>query len=150
MDIERIEKLVNIFNRANLSLLEVSDGGTKIKIGKSHPKQVLADPPPTQPLAHTKENSAASLDQEDFTTLDFNKIIEVRSPLVGVFYSAPEPGADPFVSIGAKVKKGDVLCIIETMKVMNEITSDHDGEVADICIKNGEVAEFGQVLFKIF
>lgn len=74
---------------------------------------------------------------------------EVKSPMVGVFYAAPSPEADPFVRIGDTVKKGDVLCILEAMKLMNEITAEQDGKIADICAKNGDVVEFGQVLFKI-
>ena len=75
--------------------------------------------------------------------------VEVKSPIVGVFYSAHSPDAEPFVSIGAPVKKGDVLCIIETMKLLNEITADRDGMIADVCLKNGDVVEYGQVLFKL-
>ena len=82
--------------------------------------------------------------------VDFNRLIEVKSPLVGVYYSAPSPDDETFVSIGSKVKKGDVLCIIETMKLMNEILAEQEGEIVDICIKNGDIAEYGQVLFKMF
>jgi acetyl-CoA carboxylase biotin carboxyl carrier protein len=78
-----------------------------------------------------------------------NVLVDVKSPLVGVYYAAPSPDAETFVSIGSNVKKGDVLCIIETMKLMNEIIAEQDGEIIDICIKNGEIAEFGQVLFKM-
>ena len=73
---------------------------------------------------------------------------EIKAPIVGVFYSAPSPEADPFVRIGDTVKKGDVLCILEAMKSMNEITAEHDGKIIDICVQNGDVVEFGQVLFK--
>jgi len=73
----------------------------------------------------------------------------VRSPVVGIFYAAASPDDMPFVSIGSRVKKGDTLCIIEAMKQMNEIVSECDGEIADICVKNGEIAEYSQVLFKI-
>jgi acetyl-CoA carboxylase biotin carboxyl carrier protein len=69
---------------------------------------------------------------------------------VGVFYAAPAPEAEAFVKVGDKVKKGDVLCIVEAMKLMNEITSTHDGEIVDICITNGAVVEFGQTLFKLY
>ena len=72
------------------------------------------------------------------------------APMVGVFYDRPSENAMPFVSIGSKVKKGDVLCIIEAMKLMNEITAECDGEVVDICLENGQVVEFGQTLFKLF
>jgi len=88
--------------------------------------------------------------EENNQTVDFNRLVEVKSPLVGVYYSAPSPDAETFVSIGGKVKKGDVLCIIETMKLMNEIVAEQDGEIVDICIKNGDIAEYGQVLFKMY
>lgn len=74
---------------------------------------------------------------------------EVKSPMVGVFYSAPSPEADSFVRIGNTVKKGDVLCILEAMKSMNEIQAERDGKIIDICANNGDVVEFGQVLFKL-
>ena len=69
--------------------------------------------------------------------------------MVGVFYTSPSPDTKPFVEIGQRVKKGDVVCIIEAMKLMNELTADQDGEVVDICVNNGEVVEYGQPLFKL-
>ena len=84
------------------------------------------------------------------STIHFNHITEVKSPMVGVFYAAPSPDAQPLVQVGSKVKKGDVLCIIEAMKLMNEITAEQDGEIVDICVKSGEVVEYSQTLFKIF
>lgn len=73
----------------------------------------------------------------------------VKSPMVGVFYSAPSPTEEPFVKVGDKVKKGDVLCIVEAMKLMNEITSEYDGEIAEVCCEDGGLVEFGQTLFII-
>ena len=73
----------------------------------------------------------------------------VTSPMVGVFYASPSPTDPPFVTVGSKVKKGDVLCIIEAMKLMNEITAEEDGEIIDICAGNGSVVEYGQILFKM-
>lgn len=73
----------------------------------------------------------------------------VKSPMVGVFYSAPSPEDEPFVKVGDKVKKGDVLCIVEAMKLMNEITSEYDGEIAEVCCEDGGLVEFGQTLFII-
>ena len=74
----------------------------------------------------------------------------VKSPLAGVFYAAPSPGAEPFVRVGSRVKKGDVLCIVEAMKLMNEIQAERDGEIVDICVHDGDVVEFGQTLFKLY
>jgi acetyl-CoA carboxylase biotin carboxyl carrier protein len=80
---------------------------------------------------------------------DFNDVIEVKSPFVGVFYSTASPDNLPFVSIGSEVKEGDVMCIVESMKIMNEIVAPKDGKVIDICVKNKDIVEFGQVLYKL-
>ena len=82
------------------------------------------------------------------STIDFNHITEVKSPMVGVFYAAPSPDAQPFVQVGSKVKKGDVLCIIEAMKLMNEITAEQDGTIVEICAQNGQAVEYGTPLFR--
>lgn len=71
------------------------------------------------------------------------------SPMVGVFYSAPSPQSKPFVEVGSRVKKGDVLCIVEAMKLMNEITAELDGEIVEVCAASGDVVEYGQTLFRI-
>ena len=81
---------------------------------------------------------------------DYNLVQDVKSPMVGVFYSAPSPESDPFVVRGSKVKKGDTLCIIEAMKLMNEVVAERDGEIVEVLPKSGELVEFGQVLFRIF
>lgn len=145
MDMKNIKALVEILNQSKLTSLEVCEGETKIRLEKAAPQPEAPLPaevpaPKAEPPVPAPENGA----------LNFNNLTEVRSPIVGVYYSAPAPDADPFVSIGSKVKKGDVLCIIETMKLMNDIVSEYDGEIADICLKNGDIAEYGQVLFKIF
>ena len=75
--------------------------------------------------------------------------LEVEAPMVGVFYAAPAPGAEPFVHVGSQVKKGDTLCIVEAMKCMNEITAERDGEVVDICAQDGELVEYGRCLMKL-
>ena len=80
---------------------------------------------------------------------DFGAARMVVSPMVGVFYASPSPDDPPFVKVGQKVHKGDVLCIIEAMKLMNEITAEEDGEIIDVCATNGSVVEYGQTLFKL-
>ena len=81
---------------------------------------------------------------------DYNKYRDIKSPMVGIFYAAPSPEAEPFVKVGSKVKKGDTLCIIEAMKLMNDVVAETDGEIVEICAENGSLVEFGQILFKIF
>ena len=73
----------------------------------------------------------------------------VTSPMVGVFYAAPAPDKEPYVSVGSKVNKGDVLCLIEAMKLMNEVTAEKSGEIVEVCVENGQVVEYGQPLFMI-
>ena len=104
----------------------------------SAPAEIEAAPAP---------NAVAPAREE--TNVDFNRVREIKSPMVGVFYAAPAPDAQPFVQVGSKVKKGDVVCIVEAMKLMNEIAAEFDGEVVDVCVHNGDVVEFGQTLFKL-
>jgi acetyl-CoA carboxylase biotin carboxyl carrier protein len=150
MEIKDIKALAKILNESGLTALEVCTGDTKIRLEKTSSGPSPLPAPPVIAAADVSPETEPSSPAPGAVALDFNNIIEVKSPLVGVFYSAQSPESDPFVSIGSRVKKGDVLCIVETMKVMNEITSEHDGEIVDICIKNGDIAEFGQVLFKLF
>ncbi|MDD3244189.1 MAG: acetyl-CoA carboxylase biotin carboxyl carrier protein [Eubacteriales bacterium] len=144
MDIELIKELAMLVREMELGSLEVEEGDVKIRIqGALSPAGI-----PAAPIA-APSAAPAPAPQED-AGMDFNAIHTVTSPMVGVFYAAVSPEKPPFVQVGSKVKKGDVLCIIEAMKLMNEITCDRDGEVVDICAGNGDVVEYGQTLFKIF
>lgn len=148
MDIENIKALAEILTKNSLTSLELCEGETKIKLEKA-PCAAIAPPSMSAATAPLPTGVADYMDT-DGQPVNFNNLIEVKSPLVGVFYSAQSSDADPFVTIGSKVKKGDVLCIVEAMKLMNEITAEVDGEIVDICIKNGDIAEFGQVLFRMY
>jgi len=150
MNIEKIKALTEILCASELSAIEVGEGESRIRVERTAcivPSRAQLDASPGQ--THTNSGTVVKKEDEPEIAVDFGNLIEVKSPLVGVYYAAPSPDADTFVSIGSKVKKGDVLCIIETMKLMNEITAEQDGEIADICLKNGEIAEFGQVLFTL-
>ena len=149
MNLEHVKALADILNTKGLSAIEVGEGENRIRIERdfsvSPPAQTSINQTP--PAAPDTTQSAA--ETTDSLPADTGNLIEIKSPLVGVYYAAPSPDAETFVSIGSKVKKGDILCIIETMKLMNEIAAEQDGEVVDICIKNGDIAEYGQVLFKL-
>ncbi len=142
MDIKNIKALAEILSSNGLSRLEVSEGDTVIKMEKA-----VSSPAAFAASTVVKEN--VTIVEETFGGKISGNYTEVKSPVVGVFYVAPSPDAPPFVTIGSQVKKGDVLCIVEAMKLMNEIVAEADGEIVDICLKNGDVAEFGQVLFKM-
>lgn len=142
MNIEKIRELAQILSQNELSALEFSEGETRIRMERGAGKGAAAEPvkPPRSVPEPSSEKDAG---------VDFNRLTEVKSPLVGVFYAAPSPEAEPFVKVGSAVRKGDVLCIVEAMKLMNEIVAEADGTVVDICAGNGDVVEFGQTLFKL-
>lgn len=108
---------------------------------------------PAAPAAPADAPAAApapTLSTADGTPCDSSRVTEVCAPMVGVFYAAPAPGAEPFVRVGSKVKKGETLCILEAMKLMNEVVAERDGEVVEICVNDGELVEYGRVLFRIY
>lgn len=153
MDINHVRELSEIFEKMGLSKMEVCEGEKKISFEKNLVTQSSGMPiyqPFYSEAGHFPSVSQEKEDKkEDKKDTSFNNLKEVKSPMVGVFYSSPSPDADSFVTVGSKVKKGDVLCIVEAMKLMNEITADIDGEIADICVHNGQVVEYSQTLFKV-
>ena len=150
MDLRKLKKLIDLVQESGISELEVTEGEEKVRIAKHYgtvaaaPQQYYAAPPqmmaPGAPAA-----SAVNLDDED--ELPEGHI--VKSPMVGTFYRSPSPGADAFVQIGQTVKQGETLCIIEAMKLLNEIESDASGVVKAILVENGEPVEFGEPLYVI-
>ncbi|MGI6166959.1 MAG: acetyl-CoA carboxylase biotin carboxyl carrier protein [Eubacteriales bacterium] len=141
MTIDDIRQLAEILKVYELSKLDFRSGEGSILLERATAGAKVSAPVPL---------SKAEVPERAEQAIDFNKITEVRSPIVGVFYAAPAPGAEPYVKVGSRVKKGDVLCIVEAMKLMNEILAECDGEIVDICVQNGEIVEYGQVLFKIY
>lgn len=142
MDIAKIKELAQLLNDAGLSALELKEGDATLRLESA--KFTPAQPAPAPVMQAVP---AAPVPDGG---VDFNALSEFKSPMVGVFYAAPGPDQAPFVEVGKHVKKGDVLCIIEAMKLMNEITAEQDGEIVDICVSDGDVVEYGQTLFKIF
>ena len=153
MNLRQIRELVRLLESSGLSVLEIEENDLRVRLEKG-PTAGLAQPVPAAlpqavPAALPVETAPDPAPVAD-GTVDFNRLKEVKSPLVGIFYAAPSPGAEPFAGVGSRVKKGDVLCVVEAMKLMNEITADADGEVIDVCVQNGQVVEFGQILFKLY
>lgn len=151
MDLRKLKKLIDLVQESGISELEVTEGEEKVRIAKHFaggvaPMQHYAMPQMAQaPMAPAPAASVVNLDDED----DLPEGHVVKSPMVGSFYRSPSPGAAAFVQIGSVVKKGDTLCIIEAMKLLNEIESDADGTVKAILLDNGEPVEFGEPLFVI-
>ena len=153
MNLRQIRELVRLLESSGLSVLEIEENDLRVRLEKGQTagfaQPVPAALPQAVPAALPVETAPAPAPVAD-GTVDFNRLKEVKSPLVGIFYAAPSPGAEPFAGVGSRVKKGDVLCVVEAMKLMNEITADADGEVIDVCVQNGQVVEFGQILFKLY
>ena len=145
MELKKVKELVKIMEGNNISTLELTEGDVKIRLEKGNFNQI-----------NTNVISNNEVKTELTTPLISESIgnkkslgVEVKSPMVGVFYKGPSPTSEPFVKVGSKVKKGDVLCIIEAMKLMNEIYAEQDGIVSEVCLNDGDVAEYSQVLFRM-
>ncbi|MBC8528006.1 acetyl-CoA carboxylase biotin carboxyl carrier protein [Christensenellaceae bacterium NSJ-44] len=153
MDIAKIKELAQLLNDAGLSALELKEGDATLRLESAKFTPAQPAPAPVMqavPAAEPQPAASAPAAPVPDGGVDFNALSEFKSPMVGVFYAAPGPDQAPFVEVGKRVKKGDVLCIIEAMKLMNEITAEQDGEIVDICVSDGDVVEYGQTLFKIF
>ncbi len=150
MDISEIRKLIRLVQSSDVTEIEVTEGETTVRISRQGMVATVAAPAPVAqfaapmaaPVAAAPVAAAAPAADEDSEHT-------MTSPMVGTFYSASSPDADPFVKEGTTVKKGDVLCIVEAMKLMNEIEAEYDGVVEKVLVKNAQPVEYGQPLFVI-
>jgi acetyl-CoA carboxylase biotin carboxyl carrier protein len=155
-----VKKLVQLVEKSGVTHLEWEKGPQRVVISRGGSGQLVASPAPSHPLPHPAPVAApigalapvAALAgapaKADAKAADKPGVV-VNSPFVGTFYRAPSPDSPPFVDVGAKVKKGQTLCIVEAMKLMNEIESETDGTVAEILVQNAAPVEFGEPLFRI-
>lgn len=150
IDYKEISKLIDLLEKRNLVDFELELEDFKIKISREQSKPKIKEltviPSPVQQEKRTgkKEKTEITKEKSEPDNLYF-----ITSPMVGTFYRAPDPSSPPFVEIGEEIKKNQTLCIIEAMKLMNEIESDIEGKVKDILVKNGNPVEYGQKLFSI-
>lgn len=153
MDYEQIKKLIDDMGSANIDELKIEfPEGMKISMKKNTEKEVVvANNMQTQTQLQAtptiQVNTENNLVKEQQKCEENYKVI--KSPMVGTFYSSPAPDKDAFVKVGDIIKKGQVVCIVEAMKLMNEIESEFDGELVEICVNNGDIVEYGETLFKI-
>ncbi len=151
MDLNLIRKLVKLVDSSEVTDLEIEENGLRVKIAKKirgvkavtqpqflSPSQTV----PQTPSDQKAEESAAAKESKE-------KLHEVHSPIVGTFYRAPAPDADPYVQVGDSISQGSVLCIVEAMKLMNEIESDVSGKIVKILVENGKPVEYNQPLFLV-
>lgn len=144
LDIEYLEKLAKIINDNGLTEISLEDGEQAVTIRKDVPEVVtVSSPVAAQAVTAAAEGMPVVNEKPEKAP---SKGKAVTSPMVGTFYASSSPEAEPFVEVGSEIKEGDVVCIIEAMKLMNEIKSEHTGKVTQICVKNGDPIEYGQVL----
>ena len=155
MDYKDIKKLIEDMGNSNLDSLEIEfPEGIKISMTKNSNKVVASTGMQNQVIEASAPLTVPTVQENKETSLVNVQLKEenykiVKSPMVGTFYASSSPDKEPFVKIGDRVHKGQVLCIVEAMKLMNEIESEFDGEIAEICVKNEDVVEYGTPLFKI-
>jgi len=139
--IKTTNDLADILQEKKLSYIRIKDGETEIEVGAPEPMVVSGFPAPVAASAPVTAQSApaAAVESGNF----------VKSPIIGTFYAAPAPDKPPFVKVGDKVEKGQIVCIVESMKLMNEIASEHSGTVAEIYMNDGEAVEFDQKLIRV-
>jgi len=155
--VEKVRQLIAIMAEHDLAELEVEEPDLRVRIQKNVPPQYL---PPGMNYAHLQPvpvgqgfrpalQPSTEAGQETVPGTREEKLLEIASPMVGTFYRSPSPGADPYVTIGSDVEPDTVVCIIEAMKVMNEIKSEVTGSIVEILVQDAEPIEFGQVLFLV-
>jgi acetyl-CoA carboxylase biotin carboxyl carrier protein len=150
VDIRKVKKLIELLEESGISELEISEGEESVRISR-HPRMGMQAPMTiaAAPMAHAAPPQVAAPATSGPAHASAKHDHTVTSPMVGTYYSAASPGAKPFVELGSEVKIGQVLCIIEAMKMMNQIESDKAGRVTSVIAKNGDPVEFGQPLFII-
>lgn len=163
IDLRYVKKLIEMLDSSTVDSVEIStDKGMKIRISKTPqhrgtvqfptPVPVASVVPPAPAAArNTPVEGVPAVSEADASKAEPAKapLLEVKSPMVGTFYAQPEPGAKPYVTVGTRIAKKQVLCIIEAMKIMNEIESEFSGVVREICVQDAQPVEYGQVLFRI-
>ena len=150
MDIRKVKKLIELLEESGIAEIEIHEGEESVRIsrGGSAPlPQTMVNVPPVDASSSLKTQLSTNENSSSDDYSDEGEVI--TAPMVGIFYSSPSPGQPPFVNKGQNIKTGDVLCIIEAMKIMNQIEADISGKLVRILVENGDPVEYGQPLFVI-
>ena len=150
MDLRKLKTLIDLVSESNISELEITEADGKVRIVKADPHAMVSAPQMTYapaPVAPAQPVAAAAPAAEAAAPVEVGHT--VKSPMVGTFYGAASPGAKPFVTVGSTIKEGEPICIIEAMKILNEIEADKSGTITQILGENGQAVEYGQPLFII-
>ncbi len=151
MNLKEIQQLIDIINKSNLDEATIEEGDFKITLKRSSSQPPLAAAPVSLPASQPAPAGpdTAPAAETPKGGPDSDGLIEIRSPIVGTFYRSPAPDADPFVNVNDRIDKGNVLCIVEAMKLMNEIEAEVSGTIVEILIEDGQPVEYDQVLFLV-
>ena len=147
MDIRKIKKLIELLDESGVAEIEIHEGEESVRISRNGTAPAVMHMPP-EGYAYAPPAAAPAAAPEAPAVAEPEKITghEVKAPMVGTYYSAPSPGAPIFAEVGQKVTKGDTICIIEAMKLLNQIEADYSGTIKAICVENGEPVEYGQTI----
>lgn len=157
INLDWIRQLIDMVDESDIDSLEISRFGTRVRVSKSPPVHVVAGGGASSAPASVAggkgagavtEQSVATPNSSEESPID-DSIVEVVSPMVGTFYRAPAPDAPPYVEVGDRISKGQTLCILEAMKLMNELEAEVSGTVRAICVESGDPVEYGQTIFHI-
>lgn len=162
IDFDFIERLISALDNSSVDSLEIERGGTRVRLAKTPPAMAapahMAMPapltaapmaPPAAPAGGGDAPAASGAPAAPDAPAANSNLVDITSPMVGTFYRAPAPDAPDYVEVGSRVSPGDTLCIIEAMKLMNELECEVSGKIVEVCIENAQPVEFGQVLFRV-
>jgi acetyl-CoA carboxylase biotin carboxyl carrier protein len=152
-DLQKIEELIEIMRRNGLVEVEIKHGDDKIFLKRSEPQSASGKAITVVPMTGPDSSAGSVRPNETPSSAEYitakQGLVEIKSPLIGTFYATPSPDSQPYVEIGSQVDAQTVVCIIEAMKVMNEIKAETHGKIVEILVSNGQAVEYGQVLFRI-
>ena len=148
MDIRKVKKLIEMLESSELEEIEIHEGEESVKLVKNKTETIVTQVQPNQTDREVKKTESEQSEKKS-PVIGSPEGEVITSPMVGTFYAAASPGAKPFISVGDEIQEGDVVCIVEAMKMMNEIKSDYSGKVISVLAENSEPVEFGQALFVV-
>lgn len=159
IDLEFLERLIKAIDESTLDSIEIERGGTRLRLAKSPPPQPIVTtagngggisaPQAPAEIEIVSGDGGSDVAEAEPEAVVRENLVEITSPMVGTFYRAPAPDTPVYTEVGNRISQGDVLCIIEAMKLMNELESEISGVIVEICVENAEPVEYGQVLFRV-
>ncbi len=149
MDLKKVKDVIDLMKENDLVEVEIVDGESKIHLKRPQAQTAMMQPVAMAPGPVGQPVSPPSAAAETAESAEESGLVDVKSPIIGTFYQAPSPDSEPFASVGTRVESDTVVCIIEAMKVMNEIKAETGGTVVEVCCKDGQAVEYGQVLFRV-